>query len=58
MIRRFVTTDGEVLDESDWTPAPNTKCFFCGTLITTESACENLWGSAHDWVTLADRDNF
>lgn len=53
--RKFVTLDGEILEESMWEPSPIHTCFYCGTPSTlwkTNSECVHSQLGEHELVTL------
>lgn len=57
MIRKFLSLDGEVLEESEWELKPTDKCFYCQVpLVTIFSAFDEIcWesqGGTHDWITV------
>jgi hypothetical protein len=61
MVRTFVTLEGEILSEEEWTPTLNKSnhCFWCDDhLIGSEAyVCPfNPFAESHDWVTLCSRD--
>lgn len=62
MIRKFLTLDGDVLEESEWSPSPEDKCFYCETVFTSittffESICWDSLDGRHDWITLVNPSN-
>lgn len=55
MIRKFLTLDGEVLEESEYHLKPTDTCFYCGdTLITADTICPDSQDFHHDWITLCN----
>ncbi len=60
MVRKFVTLDGEVLAEEEWTlnENPNFRCFWCDDhlLGSEEYTCYASFDGTHDWVTLCSKE--
>lgn len=56
MIRKFVTLDGEVLEESEWQPTPLHTCFYCDIplIYASEKMCPSGPMHQHDFITLVD----
>jgi hypothetical protein len=53
MVRKWLTLDGEVLEESDWSVKPIDRCFYCNDpLIAVDSYCSASLDHAHDWISL------
>lgn len=60
LIRKFVTTDGEVLAEDGWSPSPILKCFYCGIPTTLWNGCnqcpsQGSQSGEHELVTLVEK---
>jgi hypothetical protein len=55
--RRFVTLEGEILDESSWTVSPIHRCFYCNNplLHVYDTHCPASLDGTHDLVTLVDK---
>ncbi len=57
-MRKFLTLDGEVIEETDWYVKPMDKCFYCSVpLIETlrlNNTCASSLDGSHDWVTLVN----
>lgn len=57
-MRKFLTFDGEVLEETEWALKPTDECFYCGmslvgiTLHSSEVGCNGSLDGNHDWITL------
>ena len=62
VLRKFLTLEGEVLEEAEWAPKPIDKCFYCDIPLTTiDSEYEPCWDSqnlCHDWITLVNPTEF
>ena len=58
MVRKFITQDGELLAEEEWSPTPMHDCFWCGDRLITSltEPCYYSFDGNHDWVTIAHRD--
>ena len=59
MIRKFLTPDGDVLDETDWDLRPIDACFYCNTPLWVTanesfSQCYESQDGSHDWITLVN----
>lgn len=57
MLRKFISLDGEVLEETEWHPRPIDMCFYCDLpLINSADSdrCTGSQGEAHDWITLCN----
>lgn len=55
MLRKFVSYDGEVLEETMWNLSPTHTCFYCGdSLIQADSICYDSQDFNHDFITLVD----
>jgi len=53
MIRKFLTFDGEILEETEWNLKPVDKCFYCDEfLINSHRYCTESQDGNHDWITL------
>lgn len=53
MVRKWLTVDGEVLEESEWALKPIDTCFYCDLpLIAADSACTVSQNHEHDWVSI------
>lgn len=61
-MRKFLTLDGEVLDELEWAPKPIDRCFYCdlplGDIWSPEDICWNSQDMRHDWITLVNPSEF
>lgn len=54
-MRKFLTFDGEVLEETEWNLKPVDKCFYCSeTLITAHVYCVDSLDGTHDFITLVN----
>jgi hypothetical protein len=56
-LRKFVTYDGEVLDELEWSVTPIHKCFYCDTPVDIWKyipSCPMSQAHEHEFVTLCD----
>lgn len=54
-MRKFLTFDGEVLEETEWALRPVDKCFYCGEFIATAHVnCVDSFDGRHDWITLVN----
>jgi hypothetical protein len=58
-MRKFLTLDGEVLDEMDWNVSPKDNCFYCGDKLdgTPSLECWESLDGNHDWITLVNPSN-
>lgn len=55
MMRKFITLDGEVLEETDWNLRPTDNCFYCSQpLIWADTLCPDSQDFHHDFITLVD----
>ena len=56
LLRKFVTLDGEVLEETQWNVKPIDKCFYCGQQLMeiTDNVCPDSIDYNHDWITLCN----
>lgn len=57
MIRKFVTLDGELLEETEWHLRPVDICFYCDLpLINSADSpkCYGSQGEEHDFITLCN----
>lgn len=56
-LRKFVTLDGEVTAEEEWTLNPTDRCFYCDqSLIAIHSQpCPVGFSGLHDFVTLISK---
>lgn len=55
MLRKFVTLDGEVLEESEYVLKPIDTCFYCGrALMMAFHYCAESQTNQHEWITLCD----
>lgn len=56
-LRKFVTLDGEVTAEEEWTLSPIDRCFYCDqSLIATQGQmCPAGFLGQHDFVTLINK---
>lgn len=57
MIRKFLTLDGDVLEESEWEPSPTDACFYCDLTFHSiytdfDEICWESQDGSHDWITL------
>ncbi len=57
MIRKFLTPDGDVLEEADWNVNPMDSCFYCDTPLWITgneryAECYESQDGRHDWITL------
>lgn len=60
-MRKFLTLDGDVLEESDWGINPIDKCFYCDLPLTyteTFRSCGGSLDGGHDWITLVNPSEF
>jgi hypothetical protein len=55
--RRFVTMEGEILDEVEWRVTPLHRCFYCNVplLYDASGLCPSSFDGRHDLVTLVNR---
>ena len=59
MVRKFLTFDGEVIDERDWQLKPTDYCFYCDeSLITADRLCPDSQDFNHDFITLINPSEF
>lgn len=60
MVRKFITLDGEVLAEEEWTLNKNPKfrCFWCDDHLmeAKDYPCYDSFDGSHDWVTICNRE--
>lgn len=58
MVRKWLTLDGEILEESEWDPTPLHKCFYCNAPLTyvRNTYCPSGYLGEHDFITLVDRN--
>lgn len=57
MVRKWLTLDGEVLEESEWEPTPLHTCFYCDMPLiyaNTENWCPTGMLNQHDFITLVN----
>lgn len=55
MVRKWLTIDGEVLEESEWALKPIDRCFYCDVfLIAEDPFCPISQNHEHDWISLCD----
>jgi hypothetical protein len=59
VIRKFLTLDGDVLEETDWALKPTDKCFYCDMnfmqiFTDFDEICYESQDGEHDWITLVD----
>lgn len=54
MIRKFVTLDGEVLEETEWQLRPIDICFHCDLPLinSVDARCTGSQDEEHDFITL------
>lgn len=59
MVRKFLTFDGEVLEETEWTLRTADPCFYCGEKLATVEGipCFASLDGLHDWITLVNPSN-
>lgn len=59
MVRKWLTLDGEILEESEWALTPIHTCFYCDSpLIYVQNIpCPSGPLSQHDFITLVDPVN-
>lgn len=57
MVRKWLTLDGEILEESEWVPTPLHTCFYCDMPLIYESTyprCPSGLLNEHDFITLVN----
>lgn len=57
MIRKFVTLDGDVLEETEWVLNMTDVCFYCDMPLVYNSPvvyCPKSMDNNHDWITLVN----
>lgn len=58
-MRKFLTFDGDVIEETEWALKPVDKCFYCDEiLIQAHSYCPDSQDGRHDFVTLVNPSEF
>jgi hypothetical protein len=57
MLRKFLTLDGEVTAEEEWTVKPTDRCFYCDHPLTLAQGvpCPVGFNALHDFITLIQR---
>ncbi len=60
MIRKFITPDGDVLEEADWSIRVTDSCFYCDQplRLSTGVICHASQDGNHDWITLVNPSEF
>ena len=59
VVRKFITRNGEVLEETDWKLRPTDKCFYCDEFLQGNDAwCNDSQDNNHDWITLVSPSEF
>lgn len=60
-MRKFLTFDGEVLEETEWAPKPTDRCFYCDIPLLDPfveyydgTTCWKSLDGNHDWITLVN----
>lgn len=59
-MRKFLTFDGDVLEETEWALKPTDRCFYCGThfvgigMFVDGNVCYESLDGNHDWITLVN----
>lgn len=56
-LRKFVTLDGEVTAEEEWTLKPTDRCFYCDQYLIAShnQPCSIGFDGLHDYVTLTNK---
>ncbi len=60
-MRKFLTFDGEVLEETEWQAKPIDLCFYCDLPIVLTGSiqfCPDSQDGSHDWITLVNPSEF
>lgn len=56
-MRKFLTFDGDVLEETEWTLKMTDMCFYCDMPLVFNSPvsyCPKSMDNNHDWITLVN----
>lgn len=56
-MRKFLTLDGDVLEESEWVINPSDLCFYCDLPLKHKGIfpmCDGSQDKSHDWITLVN----
>lgn len=54
-MRKFLTFEGEVLEETEWRLKPTDRCFYCSEILFKAHAnCVDSIDGRHDWITLVN----
>lgn len=55
-MRKFLTLDGDVLEQTDWVVSPIDVCFYCDMPlgISSMSFCPKSQDNNHEWITLVN----
>lgn len=54
-MRKFLTFDGEILEETEWQLRPTDNCFYCdATLVKAQDNCAESLDGNHDFITLVN----
>ncbi len=59
-MRKYVTYDGDVLEETHWALKPTDSCFYCNlplVLSNQTKYCPDSQDGNHDWITLCNPDS-
>jgi hypothetical protein len=56
MVRKFITPDGEILEESEWDPTPIHTCFYCDAplIYVQNTPCPSGLLNLHDFVSIVE----
>lgn len=55
MVRKWLTLDGDVMEESEWALKPIDRCFYCDVPLATGPAyCSASLDHEHDWISICD----
>lgn len=56
-MRKFLTFDGDVLEETEWKLKTTDMCFYCDMPLIFNSPvsyCPKSMDNNHDWITLVN----
>ncbi len=56
MVRKWLTLDGEILEETEWSLSPLHSCFYCGSPLihVRNEPCPSGFLNEHDFITFVD----